>query len=314
VRRRGLLGLALAAPIALPRPAGAATDERLGVYRGAGCDGRPRVAVFGQWLGRSPGWVIDFLNYADAEDPLRSGRWILPCWRGAPFRLSLAIPLLPRDGSGSLAEGARGAYDQRYRDIAALLLANDRADAVLRIGWEMNGDWMPWNAAPDPAAYIAYWRRVAAIFRDTPGARFRLEWAPTLGRNTIDPERAYPGDDAVDLIGMSVYNQSWTVPTGAHALRWLQLRSQPNGLDWHRRFAAAHGKPRSFPEWGTGQRPDGSGGGDDGFFVEAMADWLAAPDIAYYGYWDYPAPDYRGIISSGEQPAAAKAFRGRFGG
>jgi hypothetical protein len=45
-----------------------------------------------------------------------------------------------------------------------------------------------------------------------------------------------------------------------------------------------------------------------------MAEWVAAPDVLYHGYWDYPAPDYDGLLSTGRQPNAARAFREAFGG
>jgi hypothetical protein len=185
--------------------------------------------------------------------------------------------------------------------------------AVIRLGWEFNGHWSPWDAAKDPQAFIDYWRRIVGLMRGVPGAAFRFDWNPILGNSTIAPDRVWPGGDVVDVIGLDVYNQSWTVPRLGPQARWRELRTQPIGLDWHRAFAAARGKPRSFPEWGTGRRPDGSGGGDDPVFIAGMAAWLAAPDILYHGYWDFPAEDYYALISTGEFPQAAAMLRRHFG-
>ncbi len=44
-----------------------------------------------------------------------------------------------------------------------------------------------------------------------------------------------------------------------------------------------------------------------------MAAWLAANDVAYHIYWDYPAKDYNGQLSRGQYPKAAAAFRQSFG-
>ena len=300
--------------LAAPDAARAQDVARLGVYKGAGCDGRPGLAEFARWLGRSPGWAVDFLAMESWAEMRNTAEWVAGCWRGAPQRLSLAVPLLPKDARSSLTAGARGAHDAEFRHIARALVEAGRADAVLRLGWEFNGDWYPWAAQRDPDGFIAYWRRVAGVMRATPGAAFRFEWTPGLGAAALDPERAWPGREHVDVVGLHVYNQSWRVPERDQDGRWQELRDAPRGLEWHRRFAAAQGRPRSFAEWGTGRRTGGGGGGDDPVFVGRMAEWVAAPDVLYHGYWDYPAPDYDGLLSTGRQPNAARAFREAFGG
>lgn len=320
--RIGRRGLFVAAAVSVAGPldqaSGSVTDKRLvdarlGVYKGAGCEGRAALAGFVDWLGRRPGWVIDFLPSESWADTIRSAEWLIGCWRGAPFELTLAVPLLSSERRQSLSAGAGGAYDAHFLALGRLLVAAGRSNTVLRLGWEFNGDWVAWNAAKDPAAFVAYWRRVVRVMRSVSGARFRFDWNPTLGRAAIAADSAYPGDDAVDLIGLDVYNQSWTVPTSDQAGRWHELRHQAFGLDWHLGFARQHGKPRSFPEWGTGRRPDGSGGGDDPLFMREMASWVTAPDVAYYGYWDYPAADYNALLSRGQFPEAAKVFLRHFG-
>jgi hypothetical protein len=318
VRRRialaGAAGLALGATAARAAPP---IDPRLGVYRGAGCEGRPRIAAFGEWLGRMPGWAIDFIwpggQGVSWQGIRASCDWIAACWRGAPYRLALAMPMLAGDRSATLAEGARGACDVHILHIAQSLAAHGHGAAVIRLGWEFNGPWSHWDAARDPAAFVAYWRRIVALMRGVPGTAFNFDWNPVLSRGSIEPDRVWPGDDVVDVIGLDVYNQSWTVPRPTPEARWRELRGQPFGLDWHRAFAAMRRKPRSFPEWGTGLRPDGSGGGDDPLFIANMAAWLRAPDVAYHGYWDFPADDYYALISTGEFPQAAAMFRRRFG-
>ncbi len=94
------------------------------------------------------------------------------------------------------------------------------------------------------------------------------------------------------------------------ALRWQYLLHHPAGLIWHRDFAHAHNKPRSFPEWGTGTRPDGHGGGDDPLFVRNMLAWMGRGDpVAYACYWNYRASDYDAKVTDGRLPLAAAALR-----
>lgn len=318
MRRRTFMAASVMGVLPLAGPADAlngqaAVQEHLGVYKGAGCDGRAALTGYVNWLGRRPGWIIDFLAQETWYTFHRSAVWIGGCWRGDDAHLSLAVPMLTQDGRTNLAHGAAGAYDSHFRQLAQTLVATGRADAVLRLGWEFNGKWSTWCPAHNPESFVTYWRRIVATMRAMPGARFRFDWNPTLGRAAIDSQAVYPGDDVVDVIGLDVYNQSWTVPRLSPQDRWSELRQQPYGLDWHRSFAQSKGKKRSFPEWGTGRRPDGSGGGDDPLFVTEMAQWVEEPDVLYYGYWDYPASDYYGILSTGQFPRAAATFRARFG-
>jgi hypothetical protein len=288
-------------------------QQRLGVYKGAGCDGRAAMIGFNAWLGRRPEWIVDFLAQETWGSFGKSAIWVAGCWRGADYRLALAVPMLTQDHRNTLALGAAGAYDAHYQRLAHTLVSVGRADAVIRLGWEFNGDWSTWCPAKDPSSFIRYWRRIVGVMRAAPGAKLRFDWNPALGHAAIAPDQVYPGDDVVDIIGLDVYNQSWTVPRPSSQKRWQEIREQPFGLDWHRDFAQARGKPRSFPEWGTGRRPDGSGGGDDPLFVTEMAAWLSAPDVVYHGYWDYPASDYYAQLSTGQFPHAAAAFREHFG-
>jgi hypothetical protein len=193
------------------------------------------------------------------------------------------------------------------------LIETGHADAILRIGWEFNGGWYPWTARGKPQAFAAAWRRAAIALRSTPGARFRFDWCPT----TVDgpTEQAWPGDDVVDYIGLDVYNQSWPALPDPQQ-RWDWLMHHPAGLAWHRDFARAHGKMRSFPEWGTGNRPDGHGGGDDPLFVRNMLGWMRdpTPPVFYACYWNYPASDYNAKLIDGKFPRAAAALHAGLSG
>jgi hypothetical protein len=322
VRRRSLMIMsatgALGGLVSVGHGAAQAIDDlpmqqRLGVYKGAGCEGRAAVGGFAAWLGRRPQWVVDFLAQDNWQSFNESASWLIGCWRGADYRLALAVPMLTEDRRNTLELGAAGAYDAHFTRLAQALVSTGRADAVIRLGWEFNGDWSTWCPKGNPGVFIRYWRRIVGVMRAVPDSKFRFDWNPTLGTATVAPDQVYPGDDVVDIIGLDVYNQSWSVPRPNSRERWEELRRQPFGLDWHQAFAAAKGKPRSFPEWGTGRRPDGSGGGDDSLFVDQMAQWATASDVVYHAYWDYPASDYYALMSTGQFPRAAATFRERFG-
>ena len=280
----------------------------IGVYGGAGCTGVPAVRAYQSWLGRPVAVVLDFLQMDTWSGMENEAGWITGCWKQMPgTTLAISVPMLVGEGHPTLAQGAGGPFDHHFITLAQRLVASGNADAFVRIGWEFNGGWYPWTARGQAAAYARYWRRIALAMRGVAGARFRFDWTAAIIDGPLAD--AYPGDDVVDVIGLDVYNESW--PRIADPVqRWAYLLHHPAGLMWHRDFARAHGKPRSFPEWGTGTRPDGHGGGDDPIFIRNMLAWMTAGGpVAYDCYWNYHAPDYDANVTDGHQPKAAAALR-----
>ena len=306
--RRALGRAAASAVIASSSaPARAANAIRIGTYGGAGSVGVPEVAAYEQWLGRPLDVVLDFLEDQSWKAMVDAAGWMSGCWRDAGRKdLIVSVPMLVRDRAPTLAQGAAGAYDQHFVALGRTLVENSFGASVVRIGWEFDGDWYPWTARGNAPDYKAFWRRIALAMRGVPGARFRFDWTAT----TVDGPLAdaYPGDDVVDIVGLDIYNQSWP-RLNEPAKRWVYLLNHKAGLVWHRNFAQAHGKPRSFPEWGTGTRPDGHGGGDDPLFIRNMLAWMREGEpVDYACYWNYRAPDYDAKVTDGRLPEAAKAL------
>ncbi|WP_419815158.1 PEPxxWA-CTERM sorting domain-containing protein [Glacieibacterium sp.] len=276
------------------------------VYRGAGATGKARMEPFIDLLGRKPAGVVEFAENSDWTHMRDSINWAARSWDGS-YRMMQSVPMLM--STGTLAQGAAGQYDQEFAKVAQMLIANKQSDAMIRIGWEFNGDWYRWGAASDPTSWVTYYQRIVTAMRSVPGQQFKFIWNPALGRQSIAADRVYPGDAYVDYIGLDVYNQSWRPQDVDPATRWQGLVSQPYGLDWLSNFATLHDKAITLPEWGTGTRPDGHGGGDDPLFIENMAAWIGSHNVAAHGYWDYRAGDFDGEISDGGQPLSAEAFR-----
>lgn len=284
----------------------------LGVYQGNGCTGVNKLPEFTSWFGREPDFILDFFDMASWQSLHDDAGWTVSCWGRAKRQVVFSVPMLP-GGNFTLAEGAAGKYDAEFVKIATLLVSRGYGDAVIRLGWEFNGGWYPWAASKDPANWVLYWRRIVTAMRSVSGAEFRFNWCTAQGTQQIRPDKVYPGDEYVDIIGQDVYNQSWTPTVTTPEQRWNELLNQSYGLKWLRDFAQAHNKPMSFPEWGTGTRPDGRGGGDDAYFVTEMAKWIKANNVAFHGYWDFSAKDYNARLSNQLMPAAGAAFRAAFG-
>lgn len=311
--RLALLGLAtVLASFALGATSGtadAASQTQFGVYRGGG--NTAGVAEFEAWLGRPVDVAVDFLAQARWSD-IAAPTWWASRWGATPYRVVYSVPMLP-DSGGTLGEGASGAYNAHFAQLAQTLVTHGEGDAVIRLGWEFNGSWMRWNAQADPAAFIGYWRQVVQTMRAVPGARFQFDWCPNRGRGSVAPDLAYPGDQYVDYIGLDSYDTGWAEGWQDPVRRWQTMLTESFGLEWHKRFAAQHGKPMTYPEWGLWVRPDGHGGGDNPYYLQKMRDWIAANNVAYHAYFEYDAPDGQHRLMTGQFPRGAESFKTLFG-
>jgi hypothetical protein len=245
-------------------------------------------------------------------DRFRELDW-LEEWEDSGYTLSLGVPMLTERDGGSLQDGARGRYDAHFRHLAEQLVAHGQGDAILRLGWEFNGDWYPWAAAEDPRAFAEYWRRIHRVMRSVPGAEgLRFDWNPAIGVADV-PEEAYPGDEYVDIIGMDVYDRPKSAEEADPAARWQRMVDQPYGLAWQRDFAAAHRKPTSFPEWATSDRQRGGQKADNPVFIRNMYEWIRSNDVEYHTYFEFDAVDERGAqLMDGRNPRAAETFKKLF--
>lgn len=219
--------------------------------------------------------------------------------RGAQYEEVIGIGMCPQPGSTpsssgvTLAQVAGGAGDtywtQLGQNIANACRNNgvSQSQIVLRLGWEMNGDWYQWgygsgiNSWNKLADFLAAWKRIVPLIRaNAPNVRFM--WCPTSGRN-IDPNTSngyiasgtgqnYPGDSYVDIIGLDVYDQydngGW--PSILNGGSGVIL----GGLKALRTFASAHGKPEAYPEWGLENTSNGNQ--DNPYFVAGMYFWFNA--------------------------------------
>jgi hypothetical protein len=291
-------------------------ERQDGVFAGAGPAG---ARAFEAWRGRPVRYALDYLGMATWTEIEGTGAGLVAQWRGTPFRLVLSTPMLPTSG-GSLAEGARGTYDVHFRRLGEFLVARGLANTIIRLGWEFNGDWFAWSAKADPGSFIGFWRRVVQTMRAVPGARFEFEWCPNSGVAPMLAKDGYPGDAWVDYIGLSSYDAAWGSgdrwsPQG----RWNILRTQPNGLEWQRAFAAAHGKPMTYSEWGlwefrTPGYLGGTDGRDDPYYIERMREWMDANEVAYALYFEADSPVGFHRLMTGRFPQGAAKYRQLFGG
>jgi hypothetical protein len=256
--------------------------------------------------------------------------WLLGPWESSGYQLVLGVPIIPSDSNGnplgSLAGGAAGDYDSYFATLAQTLVSYNEGNAILRLGWEFNGNWFAWAVtdSQDADNYAAYFRNIVNTMRSVPGASFKFVWDGAGGSpygEDYTVAESYPGSSYVDFIGQDVYDQTWDANCG---LPFTNIAS-PNESEcvWENdtlpalenlsSFAASVGKPAVLPEWGLAIRSDGHGMGDDPTFINGVANWIDSNNVAWTSYFNYN-DDPESAITDGDFPNSLAAFAADFSG
>jgi Glycosyl hydrolase family 26 len=204
-------------------------------------------------------------------------------------QLVIGQSLIPADAPADWrARGAAGDYDAEFRLLGERLVAAGLGRSIIRLAHEANGDWFLDNVgvnATQWTQWATYWARVAGILHNIPGAHFELDLTVSSGPRAIPLAQWYPGDDAVDIIGVDQYDVAPTWVAKSAQARWTYQMTQPGGFDTVAAFAALHHKPLSVPEWGVTDSAN-YGAGDDPYYVAHMLGIFASYHVRYESVWD----------------------------
>ncbi len=328
----GIIGAgALHSASAAVRPA----VSKLGFYPGYGS--AARVNAMDAWLGRGTNYVVQFADGANASQ-FEASIWGQTKQAGAlqtiANRTTLVESVALTFGLGFGATTAQhaaalnatlaGRNDAAYRAGAQHLRSAGFNGVVIRLGWEFDGDWMPWSAVHNEALWVRAFRHVHDVFRSVlPNARFDWNGDPRWMQGEM---AAYPGDAYVDIIGLDVYDKGLQAPWNPSTKSWVDPSAAFDGdlpsLMFQRNFAIAHGKQVSYPEWalsGGGAEAANGAGSDDPTFIQRMYDWMnslpanGAGSLAYHSYFNEDAPNDGNHMLS-HYPNAQARFRALFGG
>lgn len=303
------VGLATALVPASTSAAATATtslSSSLGAY--AGPANPSGVGRFDRQIGSMTTWAMDYLA-GTSWSTITSPGWFVDHWASSAYHMVWAVPILPCKSTAgkhaetcganapTLAEGAKGEFDHYFVTLAKRFVADGQGSAIIRLGWEFNGNWFPWSVGTskkDTDYFVRYWRDIVTAMRSVAGADFQFEWNPMLGAavwRSVAPTASYPGNAYVDYIGEDVYDQTSCIDAPAKQCatargRWSWFLSEPHGLDWVAAFAREHGKALVIPEWGLWPRAS-DGGGDNVLFVTNMLAWFEAHHVVIATYFDY---------------------------
>jgi hypothetical protein len=247
--------------------------------------GSETLAQYAQDLGHSPAVAAQFTSL-----PYDDVAWGWVTASSAQTRAAGAVLLLTVQPTQGLEAVTAEVVAKLASDLRAI---NDEGTpVVVRLAHEMNGSWYPWSQRP--SEYIEVFRKVAAaVHQHAPGTE--MLWAPNYGGGypfsggqygavpgskdfalldtnadgvltmADDPYLPYyPGDDAVDWVGMSLYHWGNHYPWGtndipeAGKLSAMLTGSYSGSVgderavpDFYQTFGTQHHRPVAIAETGA---------------------------------------------------------------
>jgi Glycosyl hydrolase family 26 len=268
----------------LPSRPLARLEPEHGIYFGVNLDwSSDSAAAFSQRLGLQAAVYVQFVNFPFSNEDVRNVEAVI---NQVSEQGGIAVLTLQP------VYGLAAVTPESAEDLAQRLDIYNRTAGVpviVRFAHEMNGSWYPWSQ--QPAAYVQAFRTVAAaVHENAPGSA--MLWAPNEGSGypfidgpyeakPASPDFAlldtngdgkvdqrddmyapyYPGDDAVDWVGMSLYHWGDVAPWGKNVApatgKFAGLltgtyrgvtSTDPPLPNFYRDYVDGHGKPMAVVE------------------------------------------------------------------
>ena len=261
------------------------------------------------------------------ENPwmLSTQGWDTWLTESSAHQIVMGMDLIPQSDSDNIyplsweQPCANGSYDRYATALAQNLVSNGAGNIVIRLGVEANGDWEDdyvGRTASEMNAWATCYDNEVAAMRAVSGANFLFVWNPNVCVDDLPLSEWYPGNSYVDIIGVDAYDiDCWTLRSVSQegwTPYFTDRAANPQGgsdfpsLAGLEAFAAANGKPMSFPEWGLIR-----GWPDDPSYVAGMAQMFNQDNFSFESYFDN---DSDTVIPLGSDiPNATAAYSNAFG-
>ena len=268
-------------PSPLPLPAPVQQRPTLGVSVATAAD----LARFVEVTGTRPE-VVDVFEPWSADRPLPGeladavvalGSRLSVTWE--PWDPSLETADQPDFALATITEGRHDDYVDRFarsvRDLGV--------PVTIRLMHEMNGTWYPWGAGVNgnrDGDLVAAWQHVRGRFAAVGALDVTWMWAPNAvftGSAPLTP--LYPGDEAVDAVGVSNYNWGDRSHDG-FATSWRTFGSL---------FDASIAELRALtdrPLWIAEVASSNSGGSKADWLGDVFLELQARPEVAGLVWFD----------------------------
>jgi hypothetical protein len=203
---------------------------------------------------------------------------------------------------------AAGDFNSYATQLGANLVAAGLQNSVLRLGAEMNGAWeadFMGTTGQEQNLWATCFANEVTGLRQAAGEHFLIDWNPNACTQNVPYANFYPGNASVDILGLDLYDVGCDTPNTP--INFTQLANETYGLSSFKAFAAAQGKPMSFPEWGLATSPND----DDPAYIDGIGSTVANGDFAFEAYFDAGAGSSLPLGSG--TPLSVVAFQKWFG-
>ncbi|HYE69503.1 MAG TPA: glycosyl hydrolase [Anaerovoracaceae bacterium] len=213
-------------------------------------------------------------------------------------------------GEGNMVyDVLNGEFDEFLRNYAATVSEFDHP-VLFRLGNEMNGDWCPYssyNTSKDTEIFKEFYRYVHQIFTEAEADNVIWVWNPN-GKSFPDFQwndavMYYPGDEYVDIVGLTAYNTG-TYYSGEN---WAEFAELYDPL--YAKYTSLYNQPMMITEFGSS-----SVGGDKNQWIKNMFAHIEAyPEIKVAIWWNGCDWDANGNVARpyfiDETPEIVKTFK-----
>lgn len=204
-------------------------------------------------------------------------------------QLVLAVNLIPNsledvsDPTGWEQRCADGDFNSYATRLGTNLVAAGLQSSVIRLGAEMNGVWEAdfiGTTTQEQNLWATCFANEVTSLRQAVGEHFLIDWDVNACTGAYPYSNFYPGNSYVDIVGLDLYDVDCNTPNTS--VTFSHLSNEPYGLADFEAFAAAQGKPMSFPEWGLSTIPSG----DDPAYIGGMGSLFASGEFAFEAYFE----------------------------
>jgi hypothetical protein len=225
-------------------------------------------------------------TYVDDSLPesewVTDSQWAADSWAATPWAQGLTPQIgLPMASDGENADQSfqniiSGNEDSIFDGIFQAWANDGYKQLYIRPGFEMNGSWDPWAVtAANASDFVAAFQHIANLAHSFSGANIQVVWNPSVGSTPVPIASLYPGNSAVDVIGLDTYGEPVNYDGSPND---TSTSSSDITLQDMLALAKANGKPFALPETG----------GVDPSFPSALASVIAQSGVpvAFMNIWD----------------------------
>jgi Glycosyl hydrolase family 26 len=281
------------------------------------------------WLNR-PLMMADAVGSPDNWTNGYNIDWQLGPWQtwinAVPGRVLYYTALMLGSGQ-TLAGCAAGTYNSSWVAFANAIAKWNFTSLIVRTGHEMTGNWYPWSALGNEAAFVSCYQNIVNTLRSTqPNIEWQFDWNPIPTTSMAELFATYPGDSYVDYVTTDAYDVSFgsgtypypvncdqTCLLSAQKQNWAYLAGYLSTISG---FAQSHGKKMAIPEWGLWQASYQYGaGGDDPYYIQQMYLWVMNPtnNVAYQSYFDLATDANHEVYPPTSYPLGSAEYQQLFG-